>query len=183
MAETILILGGAKSGKSALALRAAAALAEKRVFVATAQAYDDEMRLRIARHQAERGPTWRSVEEPLDLCGLLGQEDSSEKVILVDCLTLWMSNLMTQGGLTPDEITRRSQELCQILPGMKANVVLVSNEVGLGIVPENALARAFRDHAGALNQSLAKTCDKVAFVAAGLPLMLKGSELEQKDWN
>lgn len=174
MTTNTLILGGAKSGKSAYALELAESLAQERIFVATAQAYDDEMHLRIQNHQAERGPSWRTVEEPMELLGTLRREDKAGRVILVDCLTLWLSNLMTQADLDEARIRQRGHELAQGLASLKAPVILVANEVGLGIVPDNPLARTFRDQAGALNQLLAQTVDRVVFVAAGLPLTLKG---------
>ncbi len=176
MAESILILGGAKSGKSRYALKVAESLAGQRIFVATAQAYDDEMRLRILRHQDERGSSWRTVEEPLDLAGVLEREDGQGRVILIDCLTLWLSNLMTQEKLEPDQLVERFDELSEAAARTRAPVILVANEVGLGIVPDNPLARAYRDMAGALNQLLAKSVDRVVFVAAGLPLALKGGQ-------
>ncbi len=177
MCASTLILGGAKSGKTALALDLAhkATGADRLVYIATAQAHDDEMRQRIRHHQGERGPRWSTLEEPLDLTGALAQADGPRAVLLVDCLTLWLSNLMTQAGLEAGAVRARGQELCLALPGLKARVILVANEVGLGIVPDNALARAFRDCAGQLNQALAKVCHNVILVAAGLPLALKGA--------
>ena len=177
MAQSIFILGGAKSGKSGYALAAAESLAPRRVFVATAQAYDSEMRERIARHQEERGPSWRTVEEPLDISGVLRRESRPGQVIVVDCLTLWLSNLMTQEAVDKAQLPARFQGLAAAVEACAAPVILVANEVGLGIVPENALARAYRDQAGALNQLMAKTAGRVVFVAAGLPLMLKGDPL------
>jgi adenosylcobinamide kinase/adenosylcobinamide-phosphate guanylyltransferase len=176
MRANTLILGGAKSGKTALALDLAQSEAGHGplVYIATAQARDGEMFERIRRHQAQRGPRWSTLEEPLDLVGALGRADAAGAVLLVDCLTLWLSNLMTQAELEPQAVEARGQELCQALPGLRARVILVANEVGLGIVPDNALARAFRDAAGQLNQRLAVVCPNVILVAAGLPLALKG---------
>jgi len=166
-----LILGGARSGKTTHALRAAEAAAETTgrglVMIATAEALDGEMEERIARHRAERGPRWRTLEAPLDLAGALGQVGAAETAV-VDCLTLWVSNLMHAGR----DIEMETASLIAALAGR--DVLLVSNEVGLGIVPDNALARRFRDAAGRLNQQVAAAADQVVFVAAGLPLVLKG---------
>jgi len=179
MCQSTLILGGAKSGKTALAQGLAQSLAAspagRLVYIATAQAGDQEMSMRISRHQAQRGPRWSTLEEPLDLIGALGLADAPGAVLLVDCLTLWLSNLMTLAVLDQETVAARGQELARALPGLKARVILVANEVGLGIVPDNPLARAFRDQAGRLNQRLAAVCQNVVLVAAGLPLALKGS--------
>jgi adenosylcobinamide kinase/adenosylcobinamide-phosphate guanylyltransferase len=162
-----LILGGARSGKTAYALRTAEAAPGPLVMIATGQALDAEMAERIARHQAERGPRWRTVEAPLDLIGALDQVPAGETAV-IDCLTLWVSNLM-HAGL---DVAAEGERLASTLAGR--DVLMVSNEVGLGIVPDNALARRFRDDAGRLNQRLAAAADRAVFVAAGLPLVLKG---------
>lgn len=168
-----LILGGAKSGKSRLAQRLAETRPAPRLYLATAQALDAEMAARIARHQAERGPEWRTWEEPLDLAGALAQVEGQYGVILVDCLTLWLSNLLGRHGpeLDLEPIQARLRTVFQQL---RTPVILVSNEVGWGIVPDNALARRFRDLAGFLHQELAAQADLVLLVACGLPLILKG---------
>ena len=163
-----LILGGARSGKPAHALARAEAAAPARVYVATAQAWDDEMADRIARHKAERGAGWRTVEAPLDLAGPLAGVRPGEAV-LIDCLTLWLSNLM---GAERD-IEAETAALLAAISSCPAPVFLVSNEVGLGLVPETPLGRAFRDHQGRLNQQVAAAAERVTFVAAGLPLTLK----------
>ncbi|MCB2189572.1 MAG: bifunctional adenosylcobinamide kinase/adenosylcobinamide-phosphate guanylyltransferase [Deltaproteobacteria bacterium] len=175
MNEHVLILGGAKSGKTGLALSLAEAASGELVYLATAQAYDQEMVERISRHQAERGPAWCTVEEPLALVETLRRLDQPGLVVLVDCLTLWMSNLMTQADLDEEGVGARARELAEALPGLVAKVILVGNEVGLGIVPDNALARRFRDQAGALNQALARVAGRVVLVVAGLPQYLKGT--------
>ena len=162
-----LILGGARSGKTSHALRAAEATGRGLVMIATAEALDAEMEDRIARHRAERGPRWRTLEAPLDLTGALDQVGAEETAV-VDCLTLWVSNLMHADR----DLEAEAARLLVALPGR--DVLLVSNEVGLGIVPDNALARRFRDAAGRLNQQVAAAADRVVFVAAGLPLVLKG---------
>ncbi len=169
-----LVLGGARSGKSAYAESLVAeSLVEgapgDAVYIATGEAGDAEMAARIERHKARRGARWRTVEEPLDLAGALGREAGAGAVVLVDCLTLWLSNVMAAGR---DPQTEESR-LVGALAEAAAPVVVVANEVGLGIVPDNALAREFRDHAGRLNQAVAGIADRVVFVAAGLPLTLK----------
>ena len=163
-----LVLGGARSGKSALAEGVVRAAGPSPVYIATAEAWDDEMRARIAEHRTQRdGQGWRTVEAPLDLPGALAAAGSAP--VLVDCLTLWLTNLM----LGEHDIPAASAALLAALdrPGP---TVLVANEVGLGIVPDNALARRFRDAAGRLNQQVAARADTVVFTAAGLPMVLKG---------
>lgn len=162
-----LILGGARSGKSVLAERLIAG--RPAVYLATAQAFDDEMAERLRLHRARRGANWTTVEEPLDLAAALRLHSAAGRPILVDCLTLWLSNVM----LAERDAAAACANLAETLPGLPGPVVLVANEVGLGIVPDNALARAFRDHAGMLNQRLAAIAGRVVFVAAGLPLTLK----------
>ena len=159
-----LVLGGARSGKSRFAEGLLSGERE-RTYLATGRAWDDEMRERIARHRADRGEGWRTVEEPIDLVGALR---AASGAVLVDCLTLWVTNLM-MADADPDAA---ADELVAALSDV-STVVFVSNEVGLGIVPGDAMSRAFRDHAGRLHQSLAAACDAVFFVAAGLPLKLK----------
>ena len=167
-ARSFLVLGGARSGKTRHAL-AIADRQPKRVYVATAEAWDDEMRERISLHQAERDETWTTIEEPLDLPLAIRHSDAPNQAIVIDCLTLWLSNLMGAERNLEDETTR----LLRTIPDRRSVIVFVSNEVGLGIVPENALARAFRDAQGRLNQQIAAVVDHVDFVAAGLPLNLK----------
>jgi adenosylcobinamide kinase/adenosylcobinamide-phosphate guanylyltransferase len=178
MSKHTLILGGAKSGKSSLALELANQAGGSRVFLATAQAGDGEMTERIRRHQAERGPEWSTLEEPIDLHAALKSADREDAVLVVDCLTLWLSNLLTVAGMSEAEIKERSEDLAALLPGLEARVILVANEVGLGIVPDNALARLYRDLAGGLNQQMARVCGRVILVTAGLPLVLKGEPLK-----
>lgn len=163
-----LVLGGARSGKSRRALALAEEAGASRVFVATAEALDGEMAERIARHRRERGAGWTTIEEPRRLVEALGR--AAGDVCLVDCLTLWLSNIM-RDGLDAEAETAR---LCEALPAFPAPLVLVSNEVGLGLVPETAAGRAFRDAQGRLNREVAAVCERVEFVAAGLPLGLKG---------
>jgi len=167
--KTLFVLGGARSGKSSFALRRAEALPGPHIFIATAETYDDEMRDRVARHRDERGPQWATVEAPLDLPKAILSQHGGGGVLLVDCLTLWTSNLL----LAERDIGAATQALCAAIIGHDAHIILVSNEVGLGIVPENALARRFRDEAGRMNQAIAAMVDEAVFVAAGLPLQLK----------
>jgi adenosylcobinamide kinase/adenosylcobinamide-phosphate guanylyltransferase len=162
-----LVLGGARSGKSRFAEGLLADRAGRRVYVATAEPGDAEMQARIRGHRDRRGSGWRTVEAPVDIVPAL--EGAGEDAVLLDCLTLWLSNLMAAGR----DVERAGAELCAALARAPGPVVLVSNEVGLGIVPDNALARDFRDHAGRLNQTIAATATRVYFLAAGLPLVLK----------
>lgn len=162
-----LVLGGTRSGKS----RHAESLCQgERHYIATAQAFDVEMHQRIAKHQEDRGGGWVTHEVIMDLTEKLVEIDRQGRVILVDCLTLWLTNLL----LAEADWQMMGEQLAARLTAMKADVVLVSNEVGMGIVPDNKLARAFRDAQGLLNQRIAQAADRVVFVAAGLPLVLKG---------
>jgi adenosylcobinamide kinase/adenosylcobinamide-phosphate guanylyltransferase len=163
-----LVLGGARSGKSAFAEGLLAGHPQP-VYVATAQAFDAEMAERIRLHRDRRPAPWVTVEEPLRLADTLAAEARPGRVVLVDCLTLWLSNIL----LAERDVAAEIEALCRVLPTQSGPVVFVANEVGLGIVPDNALARAFRDHAGRLNQAVAALCQNVVFVAAGLPLTLK----------
>jgi adenosylcobinamide kinase/adenosylcobinamide-phosphate guanylyltransferase len=164
-----LVLGGARSGKS----RHAEALIATRgpgLYLATAEAGDAEMTARIAEHRARRGAGWTTIEAPRDLVPALLEHARADRPILVDCLTLWLSNLMLAGR----DADAATAALVDALPRLAGPVVFVSNEVGLGIVPDNALARRFRDCAGRLNQAVAVACQCVVLVTAGLPLVLKG---------
>jgi adenosylcobinamide kinase / adenosylcobinamide-phosphate guanylyltransferase len=166
------VLGGARAGKSAYAeslIAAALKPGQSAIYVATAEARDAEMAERIAIHRARRGPSWQTQEAPLALAETLRSLARPDRPILVDCLTLWVSNLLGAGH----DIGRETERLVSALRQIDGPVILVSNEVGLGIVPDNALARAFRDHAGRLHQAVAAAADRVVFVAAGLPLILK----------
>ncbi|MEM0985089.1 MAG: bifunctional adenosylcobinamide kinase/adenosylcobinamide-phosphate guanylyltransferase [Pseudomonadota bacterium] len=163
------ILGGARSGKSRRALDLAEAREGRRVFIATAQPFDAEMSDRIARHQSERGPGWTTVEAPLDLVAALERAPAEGDVCVVDCLTLWLSNLMHHAC----DVETETQRLCEAVSGFPLPLFLVSNELGLGLVPETPLGRSFRDAQGRLNQEMAAVCQRVEFIAAGLPLTLK----------
>ncbi len=164
-----LVLGGARSGKSAYAEALVESQAGACRYLATATAGDAEMQERIRRHRARRGTRWTTLEEPVALTDALERLAGPEGAVLVDCLTLWLSNLTAAERDIDGEIAA----LAAVLPALAGPVVLVSNEVGLGIVPDNALARRFRDHAGRLHQSVAAIVPVVTFVAAGLPLHLK----------
>ena len=166
---TLLVLGGARSGKSRYAQTRAEALPGELVYVATAQPFDDEMATRIQRHRAERGERWQTLEVPLDLPDAIALESRPQRVLLIDCLTLWLSNLM----LADRDASAEALRLGQALTDATGPVILVANEVGLGIVPDNALARRFRDAAGILNQRIAGIVDEAVFLVAGLPQRLK----------
>jgi adenosylcobinamide kinase/adenosylcobinamide-phosphate guanylyltransferase len=164
-----LVLGGARSGKSRYAERLVEAGADSGSYVATAEPGDAEMAARIAAHRARRGPFWRTIEAPMLLARAIAAEARPDRPVLVDCLTLWLSNLMAAETPLDVEFAR----LRAALRDASGSVVLVANEVGLGLVPETPLGRKFRDQAGLLNQDIASLADRVAFVAAGLPLVLK----------
>jgi adenosylcobinamide kinase / adenosylcobinamide-phosphate guanylyltransferase len=167
-AKFTLILGGARSGKSRYAENIIAALPPPWTYVATAEAGDAEMAARIATHRARRGPEWRTIEAPRELTAAL----KCQRVpVLVDCLTLWLSNLL----LADADIDAEIVQLEDALTAMRAPVVLVANEVGSGIVPDHPLGRRFRDLQGVLNQRIAARADRVVLVVAGLPLALKGT--------
>ena len=168
-ARTLLILGGARSGKSRHAQTYAENTGLKCLFVATAQALDSEMKTRIEKHKSERGQKWTAIEAPLNLPEVIHSHSSASTVMLIDCLTLWTSNIL----LANRDISSATTELIQALEDAKGPIILVSNEVGLGIVPENPLARRFRDAAGIVNQRIASSVEKVSFVAAGLEMTLK----------
>lgn len=166
---TILVLGGARSGKSRYAEGLLAGHDGARTYIATAEARDAEMVARIAQHRERRGAGWQTVEQPLDLVAAIETYCRPQSTVLIDCLTLWLSNLMVASR----DIAVETAELTNALGRLPGCAVLVSNEVGLGIVPDNDMARKFRDHAGRLNQAVAEVADEVVFIAAGLPLKLK----------
>jgi len=172
-----LVLGGARSGKSALAVAKAQRSGRDVLFVATARAADEEMRERIARHRRDRPAAWTTYEAPLHLAPILATATPSCFVI-VDCLTLWLANVLYpahEGAFALDAAAwdRERRALLDALRGLRCDAVLVSNEVGLGLVPETPVGRRFRDEQGRLNQHVAALCDRVTLVAAGLPLTLK----------
>ena len=164
-----LVLGGARSGKSAHAEQLVESQPGACIYLATAEAKDAEMAARIERHRERRGSRWQTLEEPLELTGALARAARPGGAVLVDCLTLWLSNLL---GAARD-VAAETEALVAALPKLAGPVVFVSNEVGLGVVPENALARQFIDHAGRLHQGVAGAAQSVVFLAAGQPLQLK----------
>jgi adenosylcobinamide kinase/adenosylcobinamide-phosphate guanylyltransferase len=170
-----LVLGGARSGKSRFA-EGLLADASPRTYLATAEPGDAEMAARIAAHRARRGAGWTTVEAPLELVPALRRATAAGGGVLVDCLTLWLANLLAAGR----DPAAAGDALVDALAELPGRTVLVSNEVGLGIVPDNALARAFRDHAGRLHQAMAAVAPRVYWVAAGLPLLLKDAVPEEK---
>lgn len=169
LSRTTLVLGGARSGKSRFAERLCAGSGLDKVYVATGAAHDGEMAERIALHREQRGPSWTTLEEQIDLTGVLTRECRPDRVVLVDCLTLWLSNLL----FADKDLAHETQQLADAVAGLAGPCLFVSNEVGMGIVPENRLSRSFRDAQGRLNQAMAGACRQVVFVAAGLPLLLK----------
>lgn len=168
--RSLLVLGGARSGKSRHAQNVAEAIGGELVYVATAQALDAEMEERIARHRADRDARWRTVEAPLELAGAIALNDAPNTAILVDCLTLWASNLLL-GELDTESAVAG---VIDVVGRVKGRLILVSNETGLGIVPDNALARRFRDLAGRINQRVAAAVGSVDFVLAGIPRRWRG---------
>ncbi len=172
----ILVLGGARSGKTGFGERLAMRAGRKPAYLATAQALDAEMRDRVKAHRDQRGPQFMTIEEPLKLSEAISEAAARHDVILVDCLTLWITNLI----IADENVAAAVDELMGTLSEVTdtTRVILVSNEVGLGIVPDNAMARMFRDLAGSTHQRAAEICDDVYFVVAGLPMVLKGAALD-----
>lgn len=169
--KALFVLGGARSGKSRYAQARAEASAGQLIFIATAQAFDAEMTDRITQHRADRGERWSTIEAPLDLAGAIAAHAAPNMILLIDCLTLWASNLMFEER----DIAHETQKLVSAIRAARSPVILVANEVGLGIVPDNALARRFRDVAGSINQAVAAAVDEAVMMFAGLPLWLKKS--------
>lgn len=186
MLKIIFVLGGAKSGKSSFVLEKVSAVSGKKAFIATAEALDDEMKERIKRHKDERGDEWETYEEPLKVPGAVIEAAGRHSAVVLDCLTIWLSNVLLkgEGQEAGDKRTEASiEELMTTFKEIKESPVctsggcsalyVVSNEVGMGIVPENSLAREFREFAGGLNQKVAKIADEVYLVAAGIPVKIK----------
>ena len=177
------VFGGARSGKSAHAETLAASSGKEVVYIATAQAGDGEMATRISHHRARRDQAWTTVEEPLALGDAIRQWSEPERIVLIDCLTIWLSNLLFSqqqaypevGEITPPACFHEQREhFLTVLEQAKGDIVIVSNEVGMGVVPQGAISRWFVDEAGRLNQAVAARCERAVWGAAGLPLMLKG---------
>lgn len=176
MSRIILVTGGCRSGKSRFALKTAEQIADdNRLFIATSQLLDDEMKERVKRHRQERGPDWQTVESPVQLPEAVTGNHDSAQVILIDCITMWISNLLLDESLSP-KISEYMENLKEALIGARCPVLLVTNEVGMGIVPENRLAREFRDRVGSANQTLAGLADQVVLVVSGIPLWVKGEK-------
>ncbi len=176
MSQIILVTGGCRSGKSRFALKTAEQMADAhRVFIATGQALDSEMEERVMRHQQERGPDWKTVESPIQLPKAVIDYRDSAQVMLIDCITMWISNLLLDRSVAPtiDEYMENLKEACN---GSRCPIILVTNEVGMGIVPENRLGRAFRDRVGSANQTLAGLADRVVLVVSGIPLWIKAEK-------
>jgi adenosylcobinamide kinase / adenosylcobinamide-phosphate guanylyltransferase len=173
-ARTVLILGGVRAGKSAYAVERAAELGERVAFVATAEPLDAEMAARIARHRAARLPGWTTVEAPVALADAIAGLEGKADVILVDCLNLWVANLLGQApGLADEPLQAETGRLTNVILRRSASLVFVSNEVGWGVHPETAIGRRFRDALGLVNQAVARAADEVVLLVAGCPLWLK----------
>jgi adenosylcobinamide kinase / adenosylcobinamide-phosphate guanylyltransferase len=169
--QIILITGGARSGKSRYAEARAAALGSRRLYVATAEAKDEEMARRISAHKSRRGSGWATIEAPVQLSAALLPRRDPIDCALVDCLTLWLSNLLLSGDVRHAQ--KQVEEFIELLPRLNFHIVLVTNEVGWGIVPDNALAREFRDLSGWANQQIAAAAHEVVLTVAGVPLVVK----------
>jgi len=169
MAHSILVIGGTRSGKSRHAEQLAMAHRGRRVYIATAGAGDAEMERRIALHKARRGEGWQTVEEPLELASALRLIAAPDAFVLIDCITIWLNNLM----MDDRDVAAEIEDLCDMIRALPGRICMVSSEVGLGIVPDTPLGRYFRDEAGFANQMLAQEADEVRFIVAGLPMRLK----------
>lgn len=174
--KIVFVTGGAKSGKSSFALNEVSGIEGKKAFIATAEALDEEMEKRIQRHKVERGNEWDTHEEPLEVSRVIGDLQGKYSAVILDCLTLWLSNAM----IRTERVEERVRELIKALKQMKDShgsgqsvLYIISNEVGMGIVPENPMAREFRDLAGGLNQKIAKIADEAYLVVAGIPIKIK----------
>ncbi len=168
------IIGGARSGKSSFALKKAEEIGKKRLYIATAQPLDEEMRQRVDAHKRGRGQRWDTTEEPIDIARAVRDGAKRYDVMVIDCLTLWLSNLIEDGdGGSGELLKERLDDLINASKMSNAHVIIVSNEIGLGIVPENRLARGFRDLEGIVNQRVAQAASEVYFVVSGIPMRLK----------
>lgn len=174
MSYKIFVTGGCRSGKSDYAQGLADRIGKRKVYLATSQALDDEMRARIKSHQEKRGPEWETCEEPIEVVDALKKLAPETDVIMLDCMTLWTTNCLL-AEMSDEEILQRANALAQAFVACPVSVVIVSNEVGLGIVPDNKLARRFRDLAGAVNQKIAAAADDVILSVSGIPVAIKGS--------
>lgn len=177
MQKIIFILGGSRSGKSTFALKETSAVSGKKAFIATAEILDEEMRIRIEKHRQERSKDWVTYEEPLYIAWLMEKIKGEYDVVLIDCLTLWLSNIMHTGLNAADEVKKLSLAISSNCPPL---LYIISNEVGLGIVPESPIGREYRDNLGFLNQEMARIANNVYFMVAGIPLMVKGERQEKQ---
>jgi adenosylcobinamide kinase / adenosylcobinamide-phosphate guanylyltransferase len=177
MQKIVIVLGGARSGKSYYALTEASRIKGKRAFIATAEPLDDEMRIRIENHKKERGSDWDTYEEPLHVASLIDRIKERYDVIIIDCLTLWVSNIMHSGFDIAEETVKLVSAISTVSP---APLYIISNEVGLGIVPESALGRAYRDNLGHANRQIAASATDVIFMVAGIPLKIKGDKSDEE---
>jgi len=171
----IFITGGCRSGKSRYALDYANRHFSKKLFLATSEALDEEMARRIENHKKVRGPEWQTIEEPVEIVNKINEHGTDGKVILIDCLTLWLNNLLMKWDNDP-RIMEETERLIDSLKKSPTSSILVSNEVGMGIVPADPLSRRYRDLLGAMNQKIAEALDTVIFMVSGIPLFLKGKE-------
>lgn len=167
--KIIFVTGGARSGKSGFALNMADAVSVKKAYIATAESMDSEMSERIKKHKEARGKEWDTFEEPVKISALIKSLDEKYDVLLIDCLTLWLSNMM----LADKNVEEEMKVFCSSLLKVRCSLIIVSNEVGMGIVPENKLARQFRDLSGMLNQKIAEISDEVYLLTAGIPIKIK----------
>ena len=174
MGTISLILGGARSGKTGFALEYATRLGSQRVYIATAQALDGEMERRIKEHQRNRSSDWKTIEEPLRLSTVLGSLERETDVVVIDCLTLWLSNLMTKMEGDEKQIRDEMDLLVTSVSSPSIPIIIISNEVGLGIVPADGMSRLFRDLSGFLHQQLAELATEVYLMVAGIPMKIKG---------
>jgi adenosylcobinamide kinase / adenosylcobinamide-phosphate guanylyltransferase len=171
--EIVLITGGVKSGKSTYALSYGREKGRDRAFVATAMDFDDEMHLKIMNHQKERGDIWKTFEEPKDIAGLVTKISGVFNIVLVDCMTLWVSNLLTVYNMTREDIESEFSNLVTSIQQSSASIVIVTNEVGLGIIPVDRITRSYQNLLGNLNREIAKIATDVFFMVAGMPLKMK----------
>ena len=171
-----LITGGIKSGKSRHALVLAGERGHNKGFVATAEALDDELRDRIASHRLERGNAYQTIEAPIDLAAAIAESSRSCDLVVVDCITLWVGNLFHHFENQPDQVHRRIETFFELVQLSEANLVFVTNEVGLGVVPANPLVRAYADELGRVNQRLVRQCDEVIFMVSGIPQRLRSPQ-------
>jgi len=169
--DLLLVLGGARSGKSSWALRYAEEQYQRYIFIATAEVMDDEMVERVRLHKESRGPVWKLIEEPLNIDNAIETGCAHAEAVLIDCMTVWLSNVLLKRG--KEEVTAYQNRLLEALSRRSQAVIIVSNEVGTGIVPEHPLGREFRDLAGILNQKLAAIADRVVLTVAGIPINIK----------